>query len=103
MSTETDSPAYRVTGPAALSGSPGRFVHLTVMLAVTDWKLRFYGSALGYLWSLLRPLLLFGMLLFVFSKIVRIGGDVKDYPVVLLVGVVLFSYFSEVTGDAVES
>jgi ABC-2 type transport system permease protein len=103
MSANTESPARRVTGPAALSGSPGRFVHLTLMLAVTDWKLRFYGSALGYLWSLLRPLLLFGMLLFVFSQIVRIGGDVKDYPVVLLVGVVLFSYFSEVTGDAVES
>jgi ABC-2 type transport system permease protein len=103
VSTGTETPAYRVTGPAALSGSPGRFLHLTLMLAVTDWKLRFYGSALGYLWSLLRPLLLFGLLLFVFSEIVRIGGDVPNYPVVLLIGVVLFSYFSEVTGDAVES
>jgi ABC-2 type transport system permease protein len=103
MSTATEAPAHRVTGPAALSGLAGRFLHLTLMLAVTDWKLRFYGSALGYVWSLLRPLLLFGMLLFVFSQIVRIGGDVEDYPVVLLVGVVLFSYFSEVTGDAVES
>ena len=103
MSTGAETPAYRVTGPAALSGSPGRFLHLTLMLAVTDWKLRFYGSALGYLWSLLRPILLFGMLLFVFSEIVRIGGDVPNYPVVLLLGVVLFSYFSEVTGDAVES
>lgn len=103
MSTITEAPAHRVTGPSALSGSPSRFLNLTLMLAVTDWKLRFYGSALGYLWSLLRPLLLFGMLLFVFSQIVKIGGDVEDYPVVLLVGVVLFSYFSEVTGDAVES
>jgi ABC-2 type transport system permease protein len=103
MSAKTEAPAYRVTGPAALSGSPRRFMHLTLMLAVTDWKLRFYGSALGYFWSLLRPLLLFAMLLFVFSQIIRIGGDVEDYPVVLLIGVVLFSYFSEVTGDAVES
>jgi ABC-2 type transport system permease protein len=103
MSAGTEAPAYRVTGPAALSGSPRRFLHLTLMLAVTDWKLRFYCSALGYLWSLLRPLLLFGLLLFVFSEIVRIGGEVEDYPVVLLVGVVLFSYFSDVTGDAVES
>jgi ABC-2 type transport system permease protein len=103
MSATTEAPPRRVTGPAAFSGSPGRFIHLTVMLAVTDWKLRFYGSALGYLWSLLRPLLLFGMLLFVFSQIVRIGGDVNQYPVVLLIGVVLFSYFSDVTGDAVES
>jgi ABC-2 type transport system permease protein len=95
--------AYRVTGPTATAGDPRRFVHLTTMLAVTDWKLRFYGSALGYLWSLIRPLLLFGILLFVFSKIVRIGGGVPHYEVQLLIGVVLFSYFSEVTGDSVAS
>jgi len=103
MSVVADQPAYRVTGPTAISGDGRRFVHLVTTLALTDWKLRFYGSALGYLWSLLRPLLLFGILLFVFSEIVRIGSDVADYPVVLLIGVVLFSYFAEITGDSVES
>ena len=49
-------------GPAALSGDWRRFLHLTLTLALTDWKLRFFGSALGYFWSLLRPLLLFGIL-----------------------------------------
>jgi ABC-2 type transport system permease protein len=92
---------WRVTGPAAISGSRRRFLHLTLTLALTDWKLRFFGSALGYLWSLLRPLMLFGILYFVFSLIVRIGDRVEDYPLVLLVGVVLFSYFSEVTRDCV--
>lgn len=103
MSSQAGPQPYRVTGPSALSGSPRRFLHLTLTLALTDWKLRFYGSALGYLWSLIRPLLLFGMLLFIFSQIIRIGGDVPDYAVVLLIGVVLFGYFSEVTGAAVES
>ena len=51
------------------------------MLAVTDFKLRFFGSALGYLWTLMRPLLLFGVLYFVFTKVVRIGGDIEHYPV----------------------
>jgi ABC-2 type transport system permease protein len=94
--------AYRVVGPKAISGEWGRFWHLTLTLAYTDWKLRFFGSVLGYLWSLLRPLMLFGILYFVFSLIVRIGDQVENYPLVLLVGVVLFSYFSEVTGDCVQ-
>jgi ABC-2 type transport system permease protein len=94
--------AWRVTGPAAVSGDLRRFFHLTMTLALTDWKLRFFGSALGYLWSLLRPLMLFGILYFVFSLIVRIGDRVEEYPLVLLVGVVLFSYFAEVTKECVE-
>lgn len=96
-------PAYRVVGPRALSGDPRRFLHLATTLAVLDWKLRFFGSVLGYFWSLLRPLMLFGILYFVFSKVVRIGGDVENYPLQLLIGVFLFSYFGEVAGRAVTS
>jgi ABC-2 type transport system permease protein len=101
MSATSHAAAYRVAGPSAVSGSPRRFGHLTLTLAYTDWKLRFYGSVLGYLWSLVRPLMLFGILYFVFSLIVRIGDQVAHYPIVLLVGVVLFSYFAEVTADCV--
>lgn len=103
MSVRAEPAAYRVTGPAAVTGDRQRFFHLVITLALTDWKLRFYGSVLGYLWSLLRPLLLFGILLFVFSQIVRIGEAVPNYPVVLLIGVVLFSYFAEITSDSVAS
>jgi len=95
------APAYRVDGPAAVTGDWRRFAHLTITLALLDWKLRFFGSVLGYFWSLLRPLLLFGILYFVFSQIVRIGGGVENYPLQLLIGVLLFTYFSEVTGGAV--
>jgi len=103
MTVATVEPrARRVAGPAAISGDFRRFLHLTLTLALTDWKLRFFGSALGYLWSLLRPLMLFGILYFVFSLIVRIGDRVDNYPLVLLVGVVLFSYFAEVTKECVE-
>jgi ABC-2 type transport system permease protein len=102
MSATSHAAAYRVAGPKAMSGDLGRFWHLTLTLAYTDWKLRFFGSVLGYLWSLLRPLMLFGILYFVFSLIVRIGDEVENYPLVLLVGVVLFSYFGEVTSDCVQ-
>lgn len=96
-------PARRVTGPTALTSDWRRFAYLTTTLALMDWKLRFFGSALGYFWSLLRPLMLFGILYFVFSKVLRVGADVPDYPLQLLIGVLLFTYFSEVTGVCVTS
>lgn len=103
MSVAVEVPAHRVAGPAAISGDRKRFFNLTMTLALTDWKLRFFGSALGYAWSLLRPLLLFGILYLVFSNIVKIGSSVPHYPLVLLVGVVLFTYFAEVTSACVTS
>ena len=71
-------------GPSALGADRRRFLHLTWTLAVTDFKLRFFGSVLGYLWQLMRPLLLFGVLYVVFTQFVRLGNGVPYYPVVLL-------------------
>jgi ABC-2 type transport system permease protein len=93
----------RVTGPSALAGDPRRFVHLTWTLAVQEFKLRFFGSVLGYLWSLMRPILLFGVLYVVLTHAVRIGGHAKFFPVILLTNVVLFTFFAEATGGAVTS
>jgi ABC-2 type transport system permease protein len=90
--------ATPISGPSALGGSPRRFAYLAVTLALTDFKLRFFGSALGYLWQLFRPLLLFGVLYFVFTQFVKIGVGVAFYPVVLLSNIVLFTFFQEGTG-----
>ncbi len=86
-----------VTGPAALGDDLRRFWSLTYTLAATDFKLRFFGSALGYLWSLMRPLMLFGVLYVVFTEVIKFGEDVKYYPVYLLTSIVLFTYFAETT------
>ena len=99
----TVAPAYRVKGPTAIAGDPRRLLHMSVTLALTDWKLRFFGSVLGYVWSLLRPLMLFGILYFVFSEVVGVSTGVANYPLLLLVGVVLFFTFGEMTGGAVTS
>lgn len=87
-----------IVGPTAFGGSPRRFAYLATTLAVTDFKLRFFGSVLGYLWQLVRPLLLFGVLYVVFTQFVKLGGAVEFYPVVLLSNIVLFTFFSEGTG-----
>jgi ABC-2 type transport system permease protein len=91
-------PGAPITGPSALGGSPRRFLYLAATLAVTEFKLRFYGSVLGYLWQLVRPLLLFGVLYFVFTEFIRIGEAVPYYPVVLLANIVLFTFFADGTG-----
>lgn len=93
----------QVLGPRALSGSPKRFFRLTWMLAYLDFKLKFFGSILGYAWQLVRPLAMFGVLYVVFTEVIRIGGSVPYYPVVLLSGIVLFSFFSESTIGAITS
>ena len=90
-----------IKGPTALGSDRRRFWHLTRALAVTEFKLRFFGSALGYLWQLMRPLMLFGVMYVVFSLIFRFGAGVKLYPVALLLGVVLFTFLSEATAGGV--
>jgi ABC-2 type transport system permease protein len=74
---------------------------LLKQLVKTDFKLRYQGSALGYVWSLLRPLLLFIILYLVFARLLKVGNNVPHYPVYLLLGIVLWNYFAEVTSGGV--
>jgi ABC-2 type transport system permease protein len=94
---------HRVYGPSALGGSLRRFVELTLMMARTEFKLRYFGSVLGYLWSLMRPLLYFGVIYLFFTVIIPIGKGIPHYPVYLLTGIVLWNYFIEATGQCVNS
>jgi ABC-2 type transport system permease protein len=104
VSTAAPAPvAEEIRGPSAYGGSWARFVHLTWLLAITEFRLAYFGSALGYLWSLMRPLMFFGVLYVVFSQVIRFGDQILDYPMVLLVSVVLFTFFSEASGNAVRS
>ena len=72
-------------------------------LVKTDFKLRYQGSVLGYLWAVLRPLLMFAILYVVFAKILRFGGEIPHYPVYLLTGTVMWSFFTECTGQGIQA
>lgn len=66
------------------------------MLAKTDFKLRYQGSVLGYVWALLKPLLMFLILNFVFSSLFNMRGDgIEHYSLQLLVAIMMFNFFSE--------
>jgi ABC-2 type transport system permease protein len=92
-----------IPGPSALGTDRRRLAHLTWTLAVTDFKLRFFGSVLGYLWQLMRPLMLFGVLYLVFSLFIDATAGLPLFPVALLLGIVLFQFFGEATSNSVRS
>lgn len=72
-------------------------------LVITDFKLRYQGSTLGYAWSLLKPLFLFAILYTVFGLFLKIGGDVPHFPVYLLLGIVLWTFFIEATNQGLQA
>ena len=101
---DPDRLGHRIKGPSALGSDPGRLWHLTWALAKTEFKLAFFGSVLGYLWQLMRPLLLFGVIYLVISRSKLAAGNTQPfYPAALLLGIVLFTFFSESSGGAVSS
>lgn len=72
-------------------------------LVITDFKLRYKGSVLGYVWTLLRPLALFIILYVVFVNFLKVGADIPHFAVYLLVGIVLWNYFIEVTNNGLSA
>jgi ABC-2 type transport system permease protein len=77
-----------------------RILHV---LAAMDFKLKYSGSALGYVWSVVKPLALFTMLYLVFAKIFRLGDISEYYPLALLIGIVLYSFLVDATNLAMYS
>jgi ABC-2 type transport system permease protein len=96
-----------IRGPRALGDSWPRFWHLAYNIARSEFKLKFFGSALGYLWQVVRPLLLFGVLYVFFVLVFKVnkgkGEAAHFYGAQLLGSIVLFTFFGEATGAAVRS
>jgi ABC-2 type transport system permease protein len=102
--TPAPLPLREIHGPSALGGGSRRFFDLLWLMSVTEFKRVYFGTVLGYVWSLVRPLALFGVLLFVFTQVFKIGSDkAEHYPVLLLMGIVMFTFFQESTTEGVTS
>lgn len=76
---------------------------LLAELVRTDFKLRYQGSVLGYAWSLLRPLFMFGILYVIFGLVLKSGDGVPHFPAYLLLGVVLWTFFTDMTNQSLGS
>jgi ABC-2 type transport system permease protein len=101
--TAVGTPELRdIRGPSALTGDARRFWRLLWHMAKSDFKLKYQGSVFGYLWSLVTPLLLFGILYLVFTRVLRFG-NVNHYAAVLLINIMLFQFFADATSGAMTS
>jgi len=86
-----------------VKSSKSQYLNLIQELARVDFKIKYQGSLIGYLWTLVKPLALFGVLYVIFTKFIRIGSTLPHYPIYLLLGVVLWSYFAEATVSGMRS
>ncbi len=97
-------PALReVRGPSAVGGGWRRFFDLLYLISVVEFKRVYFDTVLGYLWTLMRPLMLYAVLLAVFTQVFKLGQQIAHYPEILLLNIVLFGFFQEATMGAVHS
>jgi ABC-2 type transport system permease protein len=80
-----------------------RNLNLVRELSITSFKLKYTGSALGYIWSLVKPLMLFGIMYLVFSLLLKVGKGDIDFPVQLLIAIVAWTFFTEATSTAMNA
>ncbi len=108
MATSAESSRAVRDAAAAVSSTPRRgtlrrHANLTRELAVSQFKLKYTGSVLGYVWSLVKPMMLFGIMYVVFDKLFHIGRGTDNFILQLLVAIVLWTFFAETTIAAMNS
>jgi ABC-2 type transport system permease protein len=92
-----------VSGPSALGDSARRFWQLLWLTSVTDFKLRYVHAVLGYTWTMLRPLLFFGVIFLFLREILGFGAGIENYAPMLMINIILFQYFQETTNQGVRA
>lgn len=91
---------------ARVARLPERLLHqgrILRVIAAAEFKLKYSGSVLGYVWSVIKPLALFTMLYIVFGHVFHLGAISHYYPVSLLIGIVIFTFFADATTVAMSS
>jgi ABC-2 type transport system permease protein len=99
MTTVAEAPLElrEVRGPTALGGSRKRFWELLWLSAVTDFRMRYVNSVLGYFWALARPLLSFGIIFLFLRQILNFGGRIPNFAAFLMMNIIMFQFFQETT------
>lgn len=99
-----DPPELReISGPSAFGTDRRRFWQLLWTVSVSDFRQTYANTALGFMWTVIKPLVFFGVIFIVLREILRFGADVPNYPLILVLGLILFQYFQETTTRAVRS
>ena len=100
MAPAPPQPLRPIEGPSAFGGGRQRFLDLLWLTSRQQYRLQYRTSLLGHVWAILRPLALFGVLYFVFTQVLRFGGGIEEYALMVLLGIMLFMFFQDATGTA---
>jgi ABC-2 type transport system permease protein len=104
VSASTEAAELReIQGPSAFGGTWQRTWDLLWLISVTEFRVQYTNTALGYAWSVLKPFGFFGVIYLVVNQVLRFGDLVENFPMMLILGLVLFQYFSEATNGALRS
>lgn len=105
MTTLEEAPLElrEVRGPTAFGDSRKRFWELLWLSAVTDFRMRYVDSVLGYFWALMRPLLSFGIIFLFLRHILNFGGKIENFAPYLMMNIIMFQFFQECTSRGLRS
>jgi len=93
-----------IPGPSAFGDSWRRTWDMLWLISVTEFRLQYTNTTLGYLWSVLKPFAFFGVIYVVIDQVLgRFANGDAEFPQKLILGLVLFQYFSEATNTALRS
>jgi len=84
--------------PARPTSGVAYYVRVLRVVGVIEFKAKYAGAALGYVWSLAKPLAYFGVLWLVFAHLLRTANETHDFTLFLLIGILLFTFFSDTVG-----
>lgn len=89
--------------PAGQLNTFRHYRHLTLELAISQFKLRYTQSVLGYLWSLLKPAMVFAITYVIFVGLFKINDGTQFYGIQLLLGIVVWTFFAECTASSMQA
>ena len=92
-----------IRGPSAFGGDTRRFFDLLKLVTFSEFRAQYANTALGFLWTLIRPMIFFGVIFLILRGVLGFGANIEDYGLILVLNLVLFTYFQEATTRAVRS
>ena len=92
-----------IRGPSAFGGGWRRIWDLLWLISVTEFRVNYRNTALGYAWSVIKPFVFFGTIYLVVNEVLRFGSHSDNFPLALILNLVLFQYFTEATSQAVRA
>jgi ABC-2 type transport system permease protein len=81
--------------PARATSGAAYYLRVLRVVGAIDFKAKYAGAVLGYVWSLAKPLAYFGVLWLVFAHLLRTANQTENFTLFLLIGILLFTFFAD--------